>query len=93
MNYIEQTPAELLDWSIDYTCKNLGTDTIVSSVWAGSAPDFTLSNPSYTPTTTTIWITGGQPGNIYYITNTITTANGRQIQKTINYNCIAQREI
>lgn len=89
---IEQSPNEILDWTIDWTQSALGTDTISSSSWSVSSPDVTLSDASHTNTTATIWVTGGNPGSIYQITNTIVTAGERTMQATAPYVCIYQRQ-
>jgi hypothetical protein len=90
---IQQTPSEMLDWTINWATRGLGNDTIASSSWAVSSNVVTLSSPSYTTTTTTTWLTGGMAGNVYSITNTILTSGGREMQETINYICIPQRII
>jgi hypothetical protein len=88
---ISQTPATNEDYEIDWSTRGLGTDTIATSSWSKSSDDFTISNGSNTTTTTTIWPTGGIPGVIYYITNSIVTAAGRNMQETISYVCIPQQ--
>lgn len=88
---IQQTPAELLDWTINWAARGLGSDTIATSAWGVSSADVTLSSPSQTTTTTTTWLTGGLPGNVYTITNSIVTSGGREMQETISYICIPQR--
>jgi hypothetical protein len=89
---IEQTPTELLDWTINWATRGLGTDTISTSAWSTSSVDITVSSPSYTTTTTTIWVTGGIAGKRYAITNTITTSGSRTLQETITYVCIPQQQ-
>jgi hypothetical protein len=90
---IQQTPTEVLDWTMNWATRGLGSDTIVSSNWSVSQTGVTLSAPSQTTTTTTIWVTGGTPGNVYTITNNITTSGGREMQETVNYVCLPQRVI
>ena len=90
---IQQTPSELLDWTINWATRGLSNDTIASSRWAASSLDVTLSAPSQTTTTTTTWLSGGVAGNVYTITNSIVTSGGREMQETINYICIPQRII
>ena len=89
----QQTPTENLDYTINWTTRGLGTDTIATSTWVVSPNDLTSSNPSNTTTTTTIWLTGGTAGNFYTVTNTITTAGGREMQETFTMNIVAQRFI
>ena len=90
---IQQTPIEVLDWTIDYVPRGLGTDTISTSAWASSSSDITITSPAptNTSTTATVWVTGGIPGNIYKITNTVITSAGRTMQETIFYTCLAAR--
>jgi len=90
---IQQTPTELLDWTINWATRGLGNDTIASSAWALSSTDSTLGSHSQTTTTTTTWLTGGIPGNVYTITNTIVTSGGREMQETVSYICLPQRMI
>lgn len=90
---IQQTPGEMLNWTINWVTRGLGSDIIAASSWEASSSAVTLSASSQTPTTTTIWLTGGIPGNVYAITNSIVTSGGRQMQETVNYICIPQRII
>ncbi|HZZ81616.1 MAG TPA: hypothetical protein VFE62_24150 [Gemmataceae bacterium] len=90
---IQQTPTELLDYEINWATRGLGIDIIATSAWIASSSDITLTNETFTNTTTTFWLTGGIPGAYYTITNTITTEGGRTMQETIVYQCIAQRII
>ena len=90
---IQQTPTELLDWTINWATRGLGNDTIASSNWAVSSADVILSAPSQTTATTTVWVSGGIPGNVYTITNSIVTSGAREMQETIYYVCIPQRMI
>lgn len=94
---IEQLPTEVLDWTIDWTLRGLGAgDTVNTSNWVVTSTDVTLSGGSInapTNTKTTIFVTGGQSGLIYYITNTIVTVGGRTMVETIPYICLAKRMI
>lgn len=86
---IDNAPTEFQDWTIDWSKRGLGTDTIATSVWSktGGGTDYTISNTSFTNTTTTMWLTGGTLGVVYQITNTITTAGGRTMRETVNFTC------
>lgn len=90
---IEQTPTEVLDYTLDWEDRGLGDDTIASSTWEGSSDNFDISDTSFTDTTTTFWLTGGIAGVEYTITNTIVTSGDRTLQETIVFDCIAQRLI
>jgi hypothetical protein len=92
-NNIEQTPTEVLDWSINWATRGLGEDTIVTSSWACSSPDVTLSDSSVNAdgNLTTIFVTGGVAGQIYTLTNTVITNSDRTLQETVPYVCIFPR--
>lgn len=98
---VTQTPSELLDYVIDWVTRGLGADTISTSTFSASSSDFTISNTQIvsSPSTsaansaTQFWITGGIPGNFYYITNSIITSGGRKMQETVIYECINERAV
>jgi TRAP-type uncharacterized transport system substrate-binding protein len=92
---LQQTPVEILDYTIDWTCRGLGTDTIATSAWSVTPSGLSTSSPapSFTNTTTTVWLSGGTAGVYYAVTNTITTAGGREMQETFIINCVQQRFI
>lgn len=77
----DKDPDETLDFTIDWAAW-LDDDTISSSVW--SVPSgLTEGSSSYGNTTTTLWASGGTDGTDYRCTNTIVTAAGRTVQRTI----------
>jgi hypothetical protein len=92
---LQQTPTEILDYTIDWTTRGLGTDTIATSTWSVTPSDLSAATPapSFTATTTTVWLSEGTAGVYYAVTNTITTAGGREMQETFVINCVQQRFI
>ena len=74
MSEFEKTVEGVLDYKIDYT-NWLLTDTITSSVWEASG--LTTDSTSYTNTSSTIFLSGGNLGQRYDVKNTISTAGGR----------------
>jgi hypothetical protein len=75
---------EVLDYVLDWSAR-LGSDTIATSEWALAVdPDYALNIDSEeeSATTTTIWLSGGTPGQTYEITNHIVTAGGREMEQT-----------
>lgn len=69
-------PAEVKDYDINWL-PELGTDTIVSSVWAIVAGTGLVINSNvFTTTKTKVWLSGGTLGQSYLLKNTITTALG-----------------
>jgi len=75
---------EVLDYVLDWSDR-LGADTISGSDWEFAVdPDYALNIDSETNAaqTTTVWLSGGTPGQTYEITNRITTAGGRTMDQT-----------
>ncbi len=73
--WASKDPVENLDYSLDWS-KEIGNDAITNSVWTADS-GITLSNPSFSATGATTWISGGVDGKSYRIWNTITTTSGR----------------
>ena len=72
-------PAEVLDYSIDWTAR-LSGDTIATSNWIlDYGAGVTLGANSNTSTSTTTFVSGGTLGMTALITNRITTAGGRTL--------------
>jgi len=81
-------PAAVLDYAVDWTA-GLGSDTITASSWVvGAGITQTTPAPSFTTTKATIWLTGGTVGSTYRITNHITTAGGRQDERSFTVQVI-----
>jgi hypothetical protein len=69
-------PNALLDYTVDWT-DWLDTDTIATSSFVATA-GLTISSSSNTTKKAVVWLSGGQAGTVYTVTNHITTAGGRQ---------------
>jgi hypothetical protein len=70
-----------LDYAIDWS-KWLVSDTISSSEW--SVPTGLQSNnSSFTDLGTVVWLEGGTVGELYKVTNTIVTVDGRRDERTL----------
>jgi hypothetical protein len=86
-DFAEKLNAEIIDFTIDYTedlAESSPGDTIVTSAWV-VVGDLVIDDGSgYTDNTATVWVSGGgRNGNISRLTNTITTAGGRQIVRQL----------
>lgn len=83
-------PADVQDYTIDWSVLLAGeseTD-LTSSSWSASyPPGLTISSTTATATTTVAWVTGGEPGRTYGLSNIITTVNGRTHERTIFIPC------
>ena len=69
-------PNAKLDYTIDWA-QWLGTDIITDSIWEVSSPELSIESISNTNTTTTVWLSAGLAGQVYIVTNRITTNLGR----------------
>lgn len=85
-------PNAVLDYGRNWAAW-LGVDTIDTSIWIIAPETEGDENPvveeasSNTATTTTLWLSGGTPGNKYAITNRITTAGERTDDRTAILTC------
>lgn len=81
-------PDEELDYKVDWSVA-IGTDNIVNSIWLVPA-GLVKESDSFTNKATTIWLSGGVLGIIYYVTNRIVTNGGRTFDQTVKLKCRAK---
>lgn len=82
-------PNSVKDYKIDWQANGwlTGGDTITAATF--TAPTgISISSSSFTPTTTTFFLTGGTVGVEYLIVVHITTAQGRQEDQTVIILCL-----
>jgi len=81
-----------LDYEIDWTPWLDAGDTISTDSWVVTGPDtaLVLGTHSHTPTTATVWLSGGTAGSSYRVTGTIITAANRTDLRTIKINAVAR---
>ena len=77
----QKDPDAILDYTVDWS-RWLGTDTILTSQWTVPT-GLTEVSATNTPTSATVWLSGGTAGQSYPVTNRITTAGGRTEDRTI----------
>ncbi len=91
---IQQTPGESIIYTVDWPSRGLPTSaTIVSQTFTpAGATDYTISNEIIVEdaTMTAFQLTGGIPGTLYGITNSITLSDGETMQDTLLYSCVLQ---
>ena len=90
MRTFTKDPDEVLDYSFDWSEWLSTGDTIAASEWfiddIVPTEGLILSEdylPSFTDTTTTVWLDNGVIGQRHYLTNRITTADGRIADRTV----------
>lgn len=91
---ISQAPAESIIYTVDWPDRGLPEGvTIASQTYSPAGPtDYTISNPNITPDQlmTTFQLTGGIPGTVYGITNSIVLSDGERMQTTLLFECVFQ---
>ena len=84
IRFTEKDPSDIRDYSFDWT-RVLATadpdDTIATSTWTIPA-GLTKDSEANTTTTTRVWVRGGTAGENYTVTNRVTTAGGRTLERS-----------
>lgn len=75
-------PNDVIDYDLDWSKWLRDGDTILVSDWIVPA-GITMNSETSTNTSSKIWLSGGTAGQSYSLTNRITTAQGRQKDRTI----------
>lgn len=86
MSVFTKDPDAVLDYYVDWS-NWLGSDTIVASQWEVDDPGLEIDTHSYTTTKAAVWLSGGVDGDVYQVTNQITTAEGRKDNRSITIQC------
>lgn len=81
MDPFTKDPDAVLDYKIDWSSW-LGTDTITASSWTAE-DGITIDSNEFDDTETVVWLSGGTEGYRYVVTNHITTAGGREDDRSI----------
>lgn len=80
------SPTAHLDYGFDWSNWLSEGETIVSSVWAVDA-GLAMSNQQLVGAVASLFISGGVVGNIYKISNTITSSASRIDTRTFAVSC------
>ncbi|MFZ5834023.1 MAG: hypothetical protein ACOY2B_01400 [Pseudomonadota bacterium] len=84
MQVYVKDPGAILDYTINWGGGYLQNgETLSSSIWTIFPADMTQSSASYTASTASITVSGGTAGQIYQLTNRITTSQGRTDERSI----------
>lgn len=91
LRWPDKDPSDYLDFQLDWTARLAKVnDTVSVSAWTVEGDDSALLIgaaggyvPTFTPLTTTVWLSAGTAGCTYTITNTMTTTNGRVFQRSV----------
>ena len=88
LNWPTKDPRDILDYQLDIAPAVLGNeaDNIASlnaSVTPSNPGDLTVNSIGADGTIAVLWLAGGQAGTVYTVTISITTTNGRTIQRSV----------
>ena len=81
-NSFTKDPDAVLDWHFDWSNWLDVAETISTSTFIVT-PGITVNSSSNTNANSTVWLSGGRPGQIYNVTNRITTSAGRTDDRSI----------
>jgi hypothetical protein len=74
-------PGEIIPDNVINWAPRLNGKAITSSAWSASSPaGLTISNPTFTPNSTRITLSGGVAGTLYQLTNTVTIVNAADVE-------------
>lgn len=80
MKTLEQDVHERDSFGWDYTGRIPEGDSIATSTWQVDAW-LTVETPTFAGLVTSVWLSGGTPGSVYTVRNTVTTTAGRKLQR------------
>lgn len=71
-------PDSRMDFGVDWEDWLESTDAIADSTWLVDGTDLVVDDGSqFSATKAVVWLTGGTIGEVYRVTNRITTSEGR----------------
>lgn len=82
----KKDPDATLDWTMDWNEWLGPLETIAQSTWEVS-PGITIVTESNTQKTAVVWLSGGTEGQVYRITNRITSSDGRIDDRSFTLRC------
>lgn len=75
----DKGPADTDDFTLDFSAE-LGSATIADATW--TADGLTVESDSHADRTATARLSGGEAGTDYVVTATVTTSDGRTLQRS-----------
>ena len=88
LNWPTKDPGDVLDYILDIGPAVVGNDgdsisTLDVAITPSNAGDLTLQSMTTDGTRVILWLTLGQAGTTYTVTFSITTTNGRSLQRSV----------
>ena len=81
--YIQKVASEVKNYSLNWTPKSLGSDTVSSATFTFVPNGLSISNVTVTSPFSNCTISGGTPGVTYTISASIGTAGGQTFDETL----------
>lgn len=78
----KKDPNAVIDYTIDWS-RWLAGDTLSGAVWTSTSSDLTINFSTTDQTRSQVWVSGGIDKARYYLTCHVTTAAGRQDDRSI----------
>jgi hypothetical protein len=82
----KKDPDATLDWIFDWTLW-LGDFETITDVEFIVDPGIVVTSVSHTQRTATVWLSGGSEGQVYRVTNRVTTSDGRIDDRSFTLRC------
>lgn len=78
-------PDAFLDYLVNWAVFLPEGDVIIDSTFTSDSVELVVEISTFTDTTTTVWVSGGELGMTHKVVNHITTQAGRQEDQTLVY--------
>ena len=76
-------PQESIDYAVDWSDFLASGETISASSWASSSTALAIGTVSATTDTTAVFVSGGTVGDVYRVTNKVTTTQTRIAERSV----------
>ncbi|WP_458796501.1 phage fiber-tail adaptor protein [Mycobacteroides abscessus] len=84
----KKDPQAVLDYTVDWSAwLSPAGDTITDATATASPAGLSVDSTTTTTDEVTVWLSGGTAGSSYMVTVHITTAGGRQDDRTMQIDC------
>lgn len=82
----KKDPDATLDWIFDWTPWLGEFETITDAIFI-TDPGIVVTAYAHTSKTATVWLSGGTEGQVYRVTNRVTTTDGRIDDRSFTLRC------
>ena len=76
-------PQETIDYAVDWSDFMAASETISGSTWSVSSTALSIGTVSATTLVTSAFVSGGVNGDVYRLTNKITTNQSRVAERSV----------